>query len=137
MKDSCNFPETVEYKSCTSKVYRQKNRSTIRFEVRYYDVDSSMQRVSFATYATAKKFAETVVKEIAARRENFITLRGRDAFDFQTAVETLTPFGMSIVQAATTIAEAYRQLAAIQMLDVHFSTTDDRELVFTRYTQPE
>ena len=27
--------------------------------------------------------------------------------------------------------------AAIQMLDVHFPTTDDRALIFTRYTQPE
>ena len=29
------------------------------------------------------------------------------------------------------------QFAAIQMLDVHFPTTDGRELVFCRYTQPE
>ena len=27
--------------------------------------------------------------------------------------------------------------AAIQMLDVHFPTTDGRTLIFTRYTQPE
>ncbi len=29
------------------------------------------------------------------------------------------------------------KFAAIQMLDVHFPTTDGRALVFTRYTQPE
>jgi len=29
------------------------------------------------------------------------------------------------------------KFAAIQMLDVHFPTTDGRTLVFTRYTQPE
>jgi transposase len=29
------------------------------------------------------------------------------------------------------------KFAAMQMLDVHFPTTDGRELVFTRYTQPE
>ena len=29
------------------------------------------------------------------------------------------------------------KFAAIQMLDVHFPTTDGRELVFARYTQPE
>jgi len=29
------------------------------------------------------------------------------------------------------------KFAAIQMLDVHFPTTDGRELVFSRYTQPE
>ncbi len=29
------------------------------------------------------------------------------------------------------------KFAAIQMLDVHFPTSDGRELVFRRYTQPE
>jgi transposase len=29
------------------------------------------------------------------------------------------------------------KFAAIQMLDVHFPTTDERELIFRRYTQPE
>ena len=29
------------------------------------------------------------------------------------------------------------KFAAIQMLDVHFPTTDGRELIFCRYTQPE
>lgn len=33
--------------------------------------------------------------------------------------------------------QALAKLAAIQMLDVYFPTTDGRELVFTRYTQPE
>ena len=28
------------------------------------------------------------------------------------------------------------KFAAIQMLDVHFPTTDGRTLIFTRYTQP-
>jgi transposase len=33
--------------------------------------------------------------------------------------------------------QALDTLAAMQMLDVHFPTTDERELIFTRYTQPE
>ncbi len=32
---------------------------------------------------------------------------------------------------------ALEKFAAIQMLDVHFPTTDGRELVFRRHTQPE
>jgi transposase len=32
---------------------------------------------------------------------------------------------------------ALEKMAAIQMLDVYFPTTDERELIFTRYTQPE
>lgn len=33
--------------------------------------------------------------------------------------------------------QALEKLSAIQMLDVHFPTTDGRELVFSRYTKPE
>lgn len=36
-----------------------------------------------------------------------------------------------------TARSALDTLAALQMLDVHFPTTDGRELIFTRYTQPE
>jgi hypothetical protein len=32
---------------------------------------------------------------------------------------------------------ALEKFARMQMLDVHFPTTDARELIFTRYTQPE
>jgi len=88
MKQISNLPETVEYKSCTATIYLQKNRDVLRYEVRYYDVDGSMQRLTFPTYSSAKKFADTAVKEIAANREHFVTLRGRDAFDYQTAIET-------------------------------------------------
>src|SRR5258708_31421534 len=110
MKQNCTFPETVGHKSCTATIYLQKNRDALRYEVRYYDVDSSMQRLTFPTYFCAKKFADAAVKEIATNREQFVTLRGRDAFDYQTATETLSPLGLSIVQAATLIAENHHQL---------------------------
>ena len=77
MKLNCPFPETVEYKSCTATIYQQQHREAERFEVRYYDVDGSMQRLTFPTYSSAKKFAETAVKEIAANREHCVTLRER------------------------------------------------------------
>ena len=32
---------------------------------------------------------------------------------------------------------AFEQLCAMQMLDVHFPTTDGRTLIFSRYTQPD
>lgn len=35
-----------------------------------------------------------------------------------------------------TVRQMLGNLGAIQMLDVHFPTTDGRELIFTRYTQP-
>ncbi len=36
-----------------------------------------------------------------------------------------------------TVRQALEKFAALQMLEVHFPTTDGRELIFTRYTQPE
>jgi hypothetical protein len=36
-----------------------------------------------------------------------------------------------------TVRQVLEKFAAIQMLDVRFPTTDGRELIFTRYTQPE
>jgi hypothetical protein len=106
MKLKCTLPETVEFKSCIATNYLQKNRKAICYEVRYYDVDGSIQRLTFPTHSSAKKFAETAVKEIAANSEHFVTLRGRGAFEFQTAVETLTPLGLTIAQAATLIADS-------------------------------
>ena len=36
-----------------------------------------------------------------------------------------------------TVHQALEKFAAIQLLDVHFPTTDGRELIFIRYTEPE
>jgi integrase len=110
MKSNSSFPEMVEHKSCTAAIYHQQHGQSERFEVRYYDVDGSIQRLTFPTHSPAKKFAETAVREIAANREHFVTLRGRDAFDYQAAMETLSPLGLSIAQASTLIAENHCQL---------------------------
>jgi hypothetical protein len=36
-----------------------------------------------------------------------------------------------------TVRQALEKFSAMQLLDVHFPTTDGRELIFTRYTEPE
>ena len=36
-----------------------------------------------------------------------------------------------------TARQALDKFSILQMLDVHFPTTDGRELIFTRYTEPE
>ena len=36
-----------------------------------------------------------------------------------------------------TTRRVLEKLSAVQMIDVHVPTTDGRELVLTRYTQPE
>ena len=105
-----SFPKVVEYKSCTATIYHQQHLRGERFEVRYYDVDGSRQRLSFPTCSSAKKFAEGAVRELASNREHFVTLRGRAAFDYQSATEMLSPLGLSIAQGATLIAEHQRQL---------------------------
>jgi hypothetical protein len=43
MKLKISFPQTVEYKSCIATIYLQKHASKERFEVRYCDLDGSMQ----------------------------------------------------------------------------------------------
>lgn len=73
-------------------------------------MDGSRQRLTFPICSSAKKFAETAVREIAANREHFVTLRGRAAFDYQSATESISPLGLSIAQGATLIAEHQRQL---------------------------
>ncbi len=65
MKTVSTFTETVEHKSCTATIYRHKHRENERFEVRYYDLDGSLQRVTFAMFSGAAKFANTVVEELA------------------------------------------------------------------------
>jgi hypothetical protein len=104
------FPKTVEYRGSTATIYLQKSRNLTRFEVRYYDVDGSQQRLTFATYDAAKEFADAAVREIAQTRSNFITLRGIQAYDYQQAVELLSPAGLSIKEATNILAESVRVL---------------------------
>src|SRR5206468_9823275 len=44
---------------------------------------------------------------------------------------------LQALAAGLTPRSLLEKFAAIQMLDVHFPTTDGRELIFARYTQPE
>jgi transposase len=44
---------------------------------------------------------------------------------------------LQVLASGLTPRSLLEKFAAIQMLDVHFPTTDGRELVFARYTQPE
>jgi hypothetical protein len=94
MKLNISYPKTVEYKSCTATIYLQKHRGKERFEVRYYDLDSSLQRVSFPDDHIATKFADTVIRALSANRENFVTLRGAEAYHYRSAIELLAPTGL-------------------------------------------
>jgi hypothetical protein len=113
MKFNISYPKTVEYKSCTATIYLQKHRGKERFEVRYYDLDGSLQRLSFPNDATATKFADTVVKALSANRENFVTLRGVEAYNYRSALELLTPSGLTLLQAATLVTDGMRLLNGV------------------------
>ena len=60
------LPELVEWKSATATIYRTKNRQRIRFEERHYDLGGVQQRFTFETYTSAKKFASSAVRTLAA-----------------------------------------------------------------------
>lgn len=113
MKLNISYPKTVEYKSCTATIYLQKHRGKERFEVRYYDLDGSLQRLSFPNDVTATKFADTVVKALSTNRENFVTLRGADAYNYRSALELLGPTGLTLLQAATLVTDGLRLLNGI------------------------
>ena len=44
---------------------------------------------------------------------------------------------LTIHAPGLTVRQALEKFAAIQLLDVHFPTTDGRELIFVRYTEPD
>jgi len=113
MRLNISYPKTVEYKSCTATIYLQKHACKERFEVRYYDLDGSMQRLSFPDDNTATKFADTVVKALSANRENFVTLRGPEAYNYQNAIELLAPTGLTLLQSVTQITDGLRMLNGI------------------------
>ena len=110
MKLNISYPKTVEYKSCTATIYLQKHRGKERFEVRYYDLDRSLQRVSFPDDHIATKFADTVIRALSANRENFVTLRGAEAYHYRSAIEMLAPTGLSLLQAMTLLVDSLRLL---------------------------
>src|SRR5271155_4066149 len=105
------LPESVEYRGCNATIYLQNGRNTMRYEVRYYDVDGAQRRLTFATYEAAKEFAQAAVREIAQNRSNFITLRGPQAYDYQQAVELLSLAGLSVREATNIVVESLRLLA--------------------------
>ncbi len=105
------FPETVEYRSASARIYKSRHRNQQRFEVRYYDLDTSLQRLTFPDYDEAKEFAQRVVRELADKRTNFVTLRGQDAYDYQRAATQLGPTGLSLPDAVRLVVDNIQLLA--------------------------
>ena len=90
---SDQFPELVQFKSCTAKIYRVRHRKRLRYEVRHHDSDGLLKRSTFEHYEGAKEHAETIVRQLAKGGLDMIALRGRDRFVYENAVDRLHPSG--------------------------------------------
>jgi integrase len=104
------FPEIVEWKSARATIYRAMNRARIRFEVRHYDLNGEQQRFTFDTYLTAKKFATAAVRNLADSRAQFVTLRGKEAYEYSRSKESLVGTKLNLLDLVVTAVEAEKLL---------------------------
>ena len=110
------FPELVQHKSCNARIYRQRHRKVYRYEVRYHDADGLPQRNSFADYDEAKNSATAIVKQLASGGLDLITLRGKERFVYENALDLLRPTGLSLDAAVAQLAESLKILDGVASL---------------------
>ena len=83
----------------------------------------------------ASKFADTTVRALSANRENFVTLRGADTYNYRRALELLTPTGLTLLQAATLVTEGLRLLNGIttipEAIKYYFENRPEKSPDFT------
>jgi hypothetical protein len=89
------FPERVQFKSSTAKIYRNRHRQNFRYEVRHHDNNGVLERATFEDYLAAKRHAEAIVRQMARGGLDMVALRGRDRFVYETALERLRPLEVS------------------------------------------
>jgi hypothetical protein len=58
------FPESVKHKSNLARIYRTRNRSAFRYEVRWHDDQGKRLRETFLDYDDAKAHALAIVKRV-------------------------------------------------------------------------
>lgn len=104
------FPKLIEFRGGTAKIYLQNARNHPRYEVRYFDLDGSKQRVTFSTCEQAREFAGKVLEELSRRRSNFITLRGREALEYQQLTDLLASLGLTLPEGTAQLSEIHRIL---------------------------
>jgi transposase len=85
---------------------------------RLVTVEMAIQGASFGYWLSRKKLREV------RRREGLLPAR-----DARTSAEAFGP--------GTATRSVLEKFCAVQMIDVHVPITDGRELMLTRYTQPE
>lgn len=104
------FPETVRRKSCSVTIYRILNRGNERFTLAFYDADGQRQRQTYLDYLTAKEAAEALAAELAEGGFDVRTLRGKERYAYERAVEVLKPTGLGLDSATLQLVEALQIL---------------------------
>jgi hypothetical protein len=79
---------------------------------------------------------ELAVRPIYHQRENRIEAHIFVAF-IAYCIQVTLKHRLRLKAPGLTARQALDKFSTLQMLDVHFPTTDGRELIFTRYTEPE
>jgi transposase len=79
---------------------------------------------------------DLAVRPIYHQRENRIEAHLFVAF-IAYCIQVTLKHRLRLKAPGLTARQALDKFSTLQMLDVHFPTTDGRELIFTRYTEPE
>lgn len=79
---------------------------------------------------------DLAVRPIYHQRENRIEAHIFVAF-IAYCIQVTLKHRLRLKAPGLTARQALDKFSILQMLDVHFPTTDGRELIFTRYTEPE
>jgi len=121
MKDNSStqpdeFPELVQHKSCNARIYRQRHRDVYRYEVRYHDADGLPQRTTFASYQEARDTASALVRQLANGGLDMTTLRGKERFVYENALDLLRPTGLTLDAAVAQLAESMKILDGVASL---------------------
>ena len=81
---------------------------------------------------------ENAIRPIAIGKKNWLFAGSERAGKRAAAIQTL--FGtakLTGIEPCAWLKDVLEKFAAVQMLDVHLPTTDGRELVLTRHTEPD
>lgn len=112
-RESDAFPELVQLKSSTAKIYRTRNRNRVRYEVRFHNPDGSLERDTFDSYDEPKKHANAVLKLLASGGGTFLPLRGKERFAYERAVELLAPTGLTLNVVVAQFLEVTTKLKGV------------------------
>jgi hypothetical protein len=117
MKLPAKWPELIEVKNVTVKIYRHNNKGYTEFKVAYYDTDGRRRFYTFADYQVAKSKAKDVAATINRGEAKTLTLSGAHCVHYLRAMDALCPFSVPLDIAATEYADAKQRLGEHSLKD--------------------